>query len=79
MAGVVLETVSNKQLVIFTFVLLGIQILFFIIGGTIGNCSSFRLTLYIVYICCSFVSLRRDKIKPRLLAKVWNPISTRNY
>jgi hypothetical protein len=37
MAGVVLETLSNKQLIMFTMVLLGVQIMFFIIGGTLGK------------------------------------------
>ena len=36
MAGVILETLSNKQLMIFTLVLLGIQIMFFVIGGTLA-------------------------------------------
>ncbi|XP_028394736.1 protein wntless homolog A-like [Dendronephthya gigantea] len=36
MAGVILETVSNKQLILFTLVLFGIQIMFFIIGGTLA-------------------------------------------
>ena len=37
MAGVILETISNKQLILFTLTLLGVQIMFFIIGGTLGK------------------------------------------
>lgn len=40
MAGVILETLSNKQLVIFTLVLLAVQIMFFITGGTLGKLKS---------------------------------------
>ena len=37
MAGVILETLSNKKLVVFTLFLLGAQAVFFIIGGTLGK------------------------------------------
>ena len=37
MAGVVLETLSNRKLIVFGVVLLLIQIGFFLIGGLIGE------------------------------------------
>jgi len=37
MAGVVLETLSNRKLIVFGSVLLLIQIGFFLIGGLIGE------------------------------------------
>lgn len=43
MAGVVLETISNKQLILFTLVLFGVQIMFFIIGGTLGKLECFTI------------------------------------
>lgn len=39
MAGVILETTSNKKLIGFAVVLLGVQLLFFVIGGTLGKYS----------------------------------------
>ena len=40
MAGVVLETLSNRKLLAFGIILLLVQIGFFLIGGLIGELSS---------------------------------------
>jgi len=37
MAGVVLETLSNRKLVVFGIILLLVQLGFFLIGGLIGK------------------------------------------
>ena len=43
MAGVVLETLSNRKLFAFGIVLLLVQLGFFLIGGLIGNFITFAL------------------------------------
>lgn len=47
MAGVILETLSNKQLIVFTLALLGVQIMFFVIGGTLGKLKSVKTKLLV--------------------------------
>jgi hypothetical protein len=51
MAGVILETLSNKQLILFTLVLLGIQITFFVIGGTLGKLKFVQLLVSGFVVC----------------------------
>ena len=48
MAGVVLETLSNRKLIVFGIILLLVQLAFFLIGGLIGKLDNAETSRHIL-------------------------------